>query len=59
MKVEKIREKMLEFLLDINECEDDEIEYVCRKLWEVAYEIEVNRGIGGTYEINRYSRNDE
>ena len=46
MKVEKIREKMLEFLLDINE-------------WEVAYEIEVNRGIGGSYEINRYSRNDE
>lgn len=40
MKVEKIREKMLEFLLDINECEDDEIEYVYRKLWEVAYEIE-------------------
>lgn len=40
MKVEKIREKMLEFLLDINGCEDDEIEYVCRKLWEVAYEIE-------------------
>lgn len=40
MKIEKIREKMLEFLLDINECEDDEIEYVYRKLWEVVYEIE-------------------
>lgn len=40
MKVEKIREKMLEFLLDINDCEDDETEYVYRKLWEVVHEIE-------------------
>jgi hypothetical protein len=40
MKVKEIREKVLEFLLDTNDCEDDEIEYVERKLYEVVYEIE-------------------
>ena len=40
MKVERIREKVLEFLLDINDCEDDEVGYVYRKLCEVVYEIE-------------------
>lgn len=40
MKIKEIREKILEFLLDINDSEDDEIEYVERKLWDVVYEIE-------------------
>ena len=40
MNLGEIREKILELLLDINDCEDSEIEYAKRKVLEVAYEIE-------------------
>ena len=40
MKIKEIREKILEFLLDINDCEDDEVEHVKFKLWDTVYEID-------------------
>lgn len=39
MTIEDIRREIIELLLDINECDDSDVEYAKHKLGELAFKI--------------------
>lgn len=43
MKIEKLREQLLQFLLDINDYTDDEIQNAVDMLNDIAYDATYNR----------------